>query len=112
MQSANNESTQTAEREAPIWEALRYVIDPELYINIVDLGLVYEVLWADDGMVYVRMTLTTPGCPVGGVIIEAVNRIVGEVPAVSGVEVDLTFDPRWSPDRITPEGRLRLAGRS
>lgn len=94
-----------------IWEALRYVMDPELHVNIVDLGLVYEVDWDKEGTVNVQMTLTTPGCPVGGVIIEAVGKIAGQIPGVTGVNVDLTFDPPWTPDRITVEGRRRLSGR-
>lgn len=101
----------TEAKKTRIWEALRRVIDPELHVNIVDLGLVYDVEWKDDGEIHVEMTLTTPGCPVGGVIMQAVGKVLQPIPGVTGVHVNLTFEPRWTPDRITLEGRRQLAAR-
>lgn len=106
-----NQPETIEEQEARIWEALRHVIDPELHVNIVDLGLVYGVEWTDSGEVHVQMTLTSPGCPVGGVIMQAVGKVLQRIPGVTAVHVDLTFEPRWTSDRITIEGRRQLAGR-
>lgn len=89
-------------------EALRSVVDPELHLNIVDLGLVYEITESAPGKVHITMTLTTPGCPVGSAIMQAVERVVRQLPGVEEVEVKLTFEPRWTPEFITAEGRRYL----
>lgn len=88
-------------------EALRRVYDPELGLNIVDLGLVYGVEEAE-GRVRVTMTLTTPGCPVGQVILEAVDYVLSALPGVTDVAVDIVWDPPWSPAMIADEIRRRL----
>ncbi len=88
-----------------IIEALRQVYDPEIPINVWDLGLIYELKVNDEGEVYVKMTLTTPGCPIAGVIENQVFDAISEVPGVKKVKVDLVFDPPWTPERITKEGR-------
>lgn len=93
--------------EKEVREALRDVIDPELNINIVDLGLVYEVDVESDE-VYVLMTLTTPGCPLHGVFDEMVRQEVAKVEGVNEVEVELTFEPRWSPEEMSEEAREEL----
>jgi len=86
---------------------LRVVIDPEIGINIVDLGLVYDVC-VDDAAITVTMTMTTPACPLGPYLEEAVVAVLGEVAGARLVEVNVTFEPPWSPDAITPEGRELL----
>ena len=78
-------------------ELLRLVIDPEIGINIVDLGLVYEVRWGDDGGVSVRMTLTSPGCPLGGYMEDAIRDVLWGAAGVGEVEVQLVWDPPWDP---------------
>jgi FeS assembly SUF system protein len=88
-----------------IIEALRQVYDPEIPINVWDLGLIYELKVNDEGEVYVKMTLTTPGCPIAGIIENQVFDAISEVPGVKKVKVDLVFDPPWTPERITKEGR-------
>jgi FeS assembly SUF system protein len=88
-----------------IIEALRQVYDPEIPINVWDLGLIYELKVNDEGEVYVKMTLTTPGCPIAGIIENQVFDAISEVPGVKTVKVDLVFDPPWTPERITKEGR-------
>jgi len=88
-------------REEELWEALRRVVDPELACNIVDLGLVYEMVWRD-GRVKVRMTTTSPGCPLEGVLVAGVRQALLSVPGVAGVEVELVYDPPWHPGRIHP----------
>jgi len=85
--------------EAAVTEALRSVIDPELGLSVVELGLIYGIR-IEDGRVGVRMTLTAPGCPLHAVMPEWVRDAVRSVPGVREVAVELTFDPPWSPDRI------------
>lgn len=88
--------------------ALYEVYDPELGVNVVDLGLVYGVA-VDGGRVRVTMTLTTPGCPLHDTLTEAVDSAVRFfIPGVESVEVNLVWEPRWSPDLITDAGRQEL----
>lgn len=93
--------------EEVVTEALKEVYDPELHYNIVDLGLVYEVD-IKDGDVHVLMTLTTPACPVGPMIMEQVREMVGIMPGVKDVDIELTFDPMWSPDLMSDEAKAGL----
>lgn len=94
--------------EERIMAALYEVLDPEIGINIVDLGLVYGTR-VDDGIVTVTMTLTTPGCPLHATVREAVDRAVRTfVPGVDDVVVNLVWEPPWSPQLITAEGRAQL----
>lgn len=94
---------------AEVDEALHEVLDPETGVNLVDLGLILGVALQDGGReVEVTMTFTTPACPAGDVMIEGVERRLSLVPGVGTVRVNLTFEPRWTPDRITEEGRRQL----
>ena len=88
-----------------IIETLRQVYDPEIPINVWDLGLIYELKVDSEGNAYVKMTLTTPGCPIAGIIENQIYDAVSEVPGVRSVKVDLVFDPPWTPERISDEGR-------
>jgi metal-sulfur cluster biosynthetic enzyme len=85
--------------EARVNEALRTVIDPELGMSITELGLVYGI-GIDGRTVRITMTLTAPGCPLHGLLADGVRAAVMAVPGVEHVEVMVTFDPRWTPDRI------------
>ncbi len=78
-------------------EMLREVIDPEIGLNIVDLGLVYDVRLAG-GLAVVRMTLTTPGCPLGGYIDDAIRQCLWGAPGVGEVDVQIVWEPAWDPD--------------
>jgi metal-sulfur cluster biosynthetic enzyme len=91
-----------------IKKALRAVKDPELNLNIIDIGLVYDVAVSPTGGVHVKMTLTSPGCPAGTEIIDDVNRVVSDLDGVSGVEVELVWDPYWTPERMDPRVRAFL----
>jgi len=105
-------STSKHERPMPtpdtIRKALRAVKDPELNLNIIDIGLVYDVGSTDDGDVHVKMTLTSPGCPAGGEIIEDVKKVAGDLEGVRSVEVELVWDPYWTPEKMDPRVRAFL----
>ncbi|MFG3593261.1 metal-sulfur cluster assembly factor [Bradyrhizobium sp. RDI18] len=90
-----------------IRDALRVVIDPELGLNIVDLGFVYGVS-VEDGAVWIVMTATTPGCPAAGFLREGVSNSALRVPGVKSVDVTMTFEPPWTPDLMTPDAREEL----
>ncbi len=93
--------------EEVITEALKEIYDPELHYNIVDLGLVYDVD-VKDGEVHITMTLTTPACPIGPMIIEQIQEMVRILPGVKDVDVELTFDPMWTPDLMSEEAKAGL----
>ena len=96
---------QTAES---IRKALRGVKDPELNLNIIDLGLVYDVFINDTGDVKVTMTLTSPGCPAGPEILGDVKQTVEVLEGVNSVEVEIVWEPYWTPDRMDPRVRAFL----
>ena len=104
------DSTPGAAAPAPdtIRKALRAVKDPELNLNIVDIGLVYDIDVSAAGQVQVRMTLTSPGCPAGTEIIDDVKRVVSDLEGVNGVEVELVWEPYWTPDKMDPRVRAFL----
>lgn len=87
---------------------LRSVIDPELGVNIVDLGLVYDVSISADGAVAIEMTLTTPGCPLGGFLDDQIRACLAQLPQVRGVEVALVWDPPWQPAAMSDAAREQL----
>lgn len=91
-----------------IREALRQVIDPELGYNIVDLGLVYNVAAEEGGVVSITMTTTTPGCPATNYLKQGAVESVSALPSVEFVEVKLTYEPRWTPDLMSPEAKAHL----
>jgi FeS assembly SUF system protein len=94
--------------EERIVAALRTVFDPEIPVNIYDLGLVYGPEVAADGVVAIRMTLTAPACPVAGVMPGLVESAVRKVTGVTSVNVELVWDPPWSKERMSEEARLQL----
>lgn len=103
--------TVLTEEEAAVWEVLRGVFDPEVGINIVDLGLVYGISVPGDDVV-VTMTLTTPGCPLHDTIAEAVDTAIHYfIPYVENVSIDLVWEPRWSPAMINEAGQKALGWR-
>ncbi|MGE5231413.1 MAG: metal-sulfur cluster assembly factor [Deltaproteobacteria bacterium] len=88
--------------------ALRAVKDPELNLNIIDLGLVYDVDVSDAGDVQVRMTLTSPGCPAGAEIVQGVRDVTADLEGVASVDVELVWEPYWTPERMDPRVRAFL----
>ena len=91
-----------------IIEALKTVYDPEIPVNIYDLGLIYDVKIDDDFFADVSMTLTAPGCPVAETFPGIVENAVKSVDAVSDARVELTFDPPWTTDNMSEEAKLEL----
>ncbi|MEP3435197.1 MAG: NifU N-terminal domain-containing protein [Hoeflea sp.] len=99
---------ETSEFVDQIMTSLREVIDPELGYNIVDLGLIYDVVIDADGMTTVAMTTTTPGCPATNYLKQGVQDRAEAVEGVKLVQVELTYEPRWEPDMMSPEARQHL----
>ncbi len=96
------------ELREPIIEALRSVEDPEIPINIYDLGLIYRVDISESGDVAIDMTLTAPACPVAGMMPIMVKDAVSKVEGVGLIQVDLVWDPPWSQENMSDEARLQL----
>lgn len=88
--------------------ALKKVYDPEMPVNIYELGLIYNCDVDPDGNVLLRMTLTAPNCPVAGSLPADAERAVRSVPGVAGVKLELTFDPPWTKDRMSEAAKLAL----
>ena len=92
----------------PVLAALKTVRDPEVPVNLVDLGLIYELVVKEGGVVYIEMTLTTPACPVAQSMPGEVENAVSAVPGVSDVRVKLVWSPPWDRDRMSEEAKLEL----
>lgn len=106
MQETNQISKE--DLEAEVIEVLRTIYDPEIPVNIYDLGLIYEIRVHDDRSVFVKMTLTAPNCPVADILPQQVESAVGTIPDVQSARVQLTFDPPFTPDMMSEEARLEL----
>lgn len=94
--------------EEQIVDALKTVFDPEIPVNIYELGLIYDLAIEDEGQVKIKMTLTSPGCPVAGSLPIEVQTKVQNVPGVSNADVELVWDPAWNPSMMTEAARLQL----
>jgi metal-sulfur cluster biosynthetic enzyme len=97
--------------EETILATMQQVRDPELMVNIVDLGLVYGITVAEEEAktnVHITMTMTTPACPFGPELIQEVKNVVGDLEGVGRVEVEISLSPPWTPDRMTEEARDEL----
>ena len=93
--------------EQDVMKALKKCYDPEIGINLVDLGLIYDVQVKND-KVYIKMTLTTPGCPMHAFMVNDVEKNIKKLKGVKGVKVDLIWDPPWTPDRMSKEAKKKL----
>ena len=94
--------------EQDIVLTLKNIYDPEIPVNIYDLGLVYEIDFTPDGVATIRMTLTAPNCPMTDMLLEDINRQVGKVDGVKEVNVILTFEPPWDKSMMSEEALLEL----
>ena len=94
--------------ESDIIMALRQVYDPEIPVNVYDLGLIYELNVDDDHNVHIRMTLTAPNCPMADYVVENVKTAVEDVPGVVSAKIDLVFEPVWDKSRMSEEALIEL----
>lgn len=88
--------------------ALRQVYDPEIPVNVYDLGLIYQIRIDDDHKVFVTMTLTSPNCPMADQLLEDVNDAVRDTPGVTDAAIELVFEPTWDKSRMSEEAMLEL----
>jgi len=100
-------NTTPAISEESIYEALKQCYDPEIPVNVVDLGLIYDVKIIDD-WVGVKMTLTSPGCGMSGVIAQSVRSRVMSIPGVKDADVRIVWNPQWNPSMMSEEAKKRL----
>jgi FeS assembly SUF system protein len=100
--------TDPSDIENGIVEALKTIYDPEIPVNIYELGLIYDVDIQEDGAVKVKMTLTAPGCPVAGSLPGEVQAKVAGAPGVTSADVELVWDPAWNPSMMSEAARLEL----
>ena len=100
-------NTPSGDLEQQIWDQLKTCYDPEIPVNVVDLGLIYETLIESD-CVKITMTLTSPGCGMGPVLVEEIKDRVGEVPGVKSTDVEIVLDPPWSREKMTDAAKLEL----
>ena len=108
IQVTPHTSDESISLDENIVEALRGIYDPEIPVNIYDLGLIYKVDISDSGTVNIDMTLTAPGCPVAETFPGIVEQTVESVDGVTEAHVELVWDPPWTMDKITEEARLEL----
>jgi FeS assembly SUF system protein len=102
------EAARIQELAEKVVEALRTCYDPEIPVNIHELGLIYGVDVSPEGQVTIRMTLTSPGCPAAATLPREVEQKVRAIPGVSATKVDIVWDPIWDPSRMTEAARLQL----
>jgi len=94
--------------EDKIVEIIKTCYDPEIPVNIYELGLIYDINVGDDGAVDIKMTLTSPACPAAGSLPPEVENKVGTIEGVSSVKVDVVWEPVWTPEKMTEAARLQL----
>ena len=96
------------EKEEAILKMLKTVFDPEIPVNVYDLGLIYGIEMQEDGVCHITMTLTAPSCPAGDFIVEDIRQKVGSVDGIKDVNVDIVFEPEWTKDMMSEEAKLEL----
>jgi metal-sulfur cluster biosynthetic enzyme len=106
--ASTDAATDASLTEEDVYEVLEEVIDPELGLDFVSLGLVYDVNIENDSEVYVTFTLTTPACPIGPQVSEQMREFVGDLPGVTAVHPKMVFDPAWTPEMMTEDAKFAL----
>jgi metal-sulfur cluster biosynthetic enzyme len=106
--ATNGASNGAPATEQAVLDALKHVVDPELGINIVDLGLVYDVDISESGAIHIEYTLTTMGCPIGPLIEHQMQSFLEGVPGVSSVEAEMVLRPPWTPEMMSEEAKAAL----
>jgi FeS assembly SUF system protein len=107
-QEAATAEAATTDVENAIVEALKTIYDPEIPVNIYELGLIYDVDLQENGAVHIKMTLTSPACPVAGSLPPEVEIKIAAVPGVTSAEVEVVWDPVWNPSMMSEAARLQL----
>lgn len=97
-----------AQLEAAVIDVLKTIYDPEIPVNLYDLGLIYELTITDDAVAQIQMTLTTPACPVAGSLPGEIETKVKGVPGITDAKVELVWEPAWSRDRMSDAAKLQL----
>lgn len=105
---ATGETVDKEDLKIRITDMIKTIYDPEIPVNIWDIGLIYEINPQDSGMVHVKMTLTTPNCPAAGILPGEVESKTRSVEGVKDCELELTFDPPWNPDMMSEAAKLEL----
>ena len=95
-------------KEEQVIECIRTVMDPEIPVNLYDLGLIYEIKINDNNDIKIKMTLTNPNCPVAGTMPESVGKSVEKISDLNSIEVSLVWDPKWHKDLMSEEAKLAL----
>ena len=103
-----NSNTINKINEEQVIECIRTVLDPEIPVNLYDLGLIYDIKINDKNDIKIKMTLTNPNCPVAGSIPESVGKSIEKLPNLNSIEVSLVWDPKWHKDLMTEEAKLAL----
>jgi metal-sulfur cluster biosynthetic enzyme len=106
--SAGRDSNGGPATEQAVLDALKHVVDPELGINIVDLGLVYDVDISESGAIHIEYTLTTMGCPIGPLIEQQMQSFLEGVPGVASVDAEMVLRPPWTPEMMSEEAKAAL----
>ena len=104
----NNKNTKTKIKEEQIIECIRTVMDPEIPVNLYDLGLIYEIKINDKNDIKIKMTLTNPNCPVAGSMPESVGKSVENLKDLNSIDVSLVWEPKWHKDLMSEEAKLAL----
>ena len=104
----NNSKTTTKIKQEQIVECIKTVVDPEIPVNLYDLGLIYEIKLSDKNDVKIKMTLTNPNCPVAGTMPESVGKSIEKLSNINSIEVSLVWDPKWHKDLMSEEAKLAL----
>ena len=102
------EDTTKLAKNIDIVEAIKTVFDPEIPINVYDLGLIYKINQMDNGDVHIDMSLTAPGCPVAGVLPQQVADAIATIDGVGKIEVEVVWEPAWTLERLSEEARMML----
>ena len=104
----NNSNISNKIKKEQVIECIRTVVDPEIPVNLYDLGLIYEIKINDNNDIRIKMTLTNPNCPVAGTMPESVGKSVEKLSNLNSIEVSLVWDPKWHKDLMSEEAKLAL----
>ena len=104
----NNKNIRSLIKKEQVIECIKNVMDPEIPVNLYDLGLIYEIEINDKNDIKIKMTLTNPNCPVAGTMPESVGKSVEKLPNLNSIEVSLVWDPKWHKDLMSEEAKLAL----